>query len=153
MFRGQRLAVFLAALAPFAANPVFLARGSSNVSDPTPLGFAAAGSVMWYATFRRDLLTFSPVARALIIDQISDAVVVISPNDRVLDVNPTANDLLRAMNPDAPTTLVGAPAMASKSGGTSAVACGPAPVSIQQTDGVSASTASHPDRSERKRLP
>jgi diguanylate cyclase (GGDEF)-like protein len=127
-FRGQRLAVFLAALAPFAANLVFLACGSSNVSDPTPLGFAAAGSIMWYAIFRRDLLTFSPVARALIIDQISDAVVVISPNDRVLDVNPTANDLLRAMHPDAPTTLVGAPAqdlfgevIASPDGGQSEV--------------------------------
>jgi diguanylate cyclase (GGDEF)-like protein len=109
-FRGQRLAVLLAALAPFIADAVFLAGGFGHAADPTPLGFAVAGTIMWYAIFRRDLLTFSPVARALIIDQIGDGVVVVSPDGRVLDVNPTANQLLRAVNPSAPATLVGMPA-------------------------------------------
>jgi diguanylate cyclase (GGDEF)-like protein len=109
-FRGQRLAVLLAALAPFVADAVFLAGGFGHAADPTPLGFSVAGTIMWHAIFRRDLLTFSPVARALIIDQIGDGVVVVSPDGRVLDVNPTANQLLRAVNPSAPATLVGMPA-------------------------------------------
>jgi diguanylate cyclase (GGDEF)-like protein len=110
-FRGQHLALFLAALVPIAANVVFLAGGFGNIVDPTPLSFAVTGSIMAYAIFRQDLFTFAPVARALIIDQIGDAVVVISPAGRVLDLNPAANALLRGLRPDAPAELVGASAL------------------------------------------
>jgi diguanylate cyclase (GGDEF)-like protein len=65
---------------------------------------------MWYAIFRQDLFAFSPVARALIVDQIGDAVVVVSLEGRVLDLNLAARDLLRSMNPWAPLQLVGVPA-------------------------------------------
>jgi diguanylate cyclase (GGDEF)-like protein len=108
-FRGQRLAVFLSALVPFVANVAFLIGGLADVLDPTPLGLAVTGAIVWYAVFRQDLFAFSPVARALIVDQIGDAVVVISPSGRVLDLNPAGNDLMRAMNPGAHTTPVGAP--------------------------------------------
>ena len=109
-FRTQRLAVFLAALVPFVANVAFLIGGLTDVLDPTPLGLAVTGTIVWYAVFRQDLFTFSPVARALIVDQIGDAVVVISPNGRLLDLNPAAVALVRGVNMDAPTKLIGAPA-------------------------------------------
>jgi len=109
-FRGQRLAVFVGALAPLAVNVAFLAGGLGDGADPTPLGFAVTGTIMWDAIFRQDLFGFSPVARALIVDQIGDAVVVVSPGGRVLDLNLAAGDLLRSMNPWAPTKLVGVPA-------------------------------------------
>jgi diguanylate cyclase (GGDEF)-like protein len=109
-FRGQRLALFLAALFPLAANAAFLAGGFGEIVDPTPFGFAVTGTMMWFAIFRQDLFTFAPVARAMIIDQIGDAVVVISPVGRVLDLNPAADALLRGLNPDAPSELVGASA-------------------------------------------
>ena len=109
-FRQQRLTILLATLIPCAANVVYLARGFGDLVDPTPFGFAVAGVVIFYAIFRQDLFTFSPVARALIIDQIGDAIVVVSPGGRVLDLNPAAVDLLRGMNPDAPSTLIGASA-------------------------------------------
>lgn len=109
-FRQQRLTILLATLIPCAANVVYLARGFGDLVDPTPFGFAVAGVVIFYAIFRQDLFTFSPVARALIIDQIGDAIMVVSPGGKVLDLNPAAVDLLRGMNPDAPTNLVGASA-------------------------------------------
>jgi diguanylate cyclase (GGDEF)-like protein len=109
-FRGQRLAVFVGALAPLALNLIYLTGGLGTRADPTPLGFAVTGVIMWYAIFRQDLFAFSPVARALIIDQIGDAVVVVNPQGRILDVNLAAIELLRSMNPWAPTRLVGAPA-------------------------------------------
>jgi diguanylate cyclase (GGDEF)-like protein len=108
-FRGQRLAVIVGALAPLVVNVVFFAGGLGG-ADPTPLGFAVTGTIMWYAIFRQDLFAFSPVARALIVDQIGDAVVVVSPEGRVLDLNLAARDLLRSMNPWAPPQLVGVPA-------------------------------------------
>jgi len=109
-FRQQRLTILLATLIACAANLVYLARGFGELLDPTPFGFAVAGTVIFYAIFRQDLFTFSPVARALIIDQIGDAIMVVSPGGRVLDLNPTAVDMLRGMNPDAPANLVGASA-------------------------------------------
>ena len=111
-FQHQRLTILVATLIPCAANLVYLARGFGDLVDPTPFGFAMAGVVIFYAIFQQDLFTFSPVARALIIDQIGDAIVVVSPGGRVLDLNPAASDLLRGMNPHAPTTLIGASAQA-----------------------------------------
>ena len=64
--RAQRLVVLLAALVPFATNVVFLAGGFGDILDPTLLGLAVTGVVMAHAIFRRDLLTFTPVARALL---------------------------------------------------------------------------------------
>jgi diguanylate cyclase (GGDEF)-like protein len=109
-FRGQRLALFLAALVPLVANVVFLV-GGFHILDPTPIGLALTGPIVWYAIFRQDLITFSPVARALIIDQIGDAIMVISPDGRFLDLNPAAVELVRTLNPGVPTNLVGAPAL------------------------------------------
>lgn len=109
-FRGQRLAVFVAALAPLTVNVVFLAGGFGDGADPTPLGFALTGTIMWYAIFRQDLFAFSRVGRALILDQIGDAVLVVSPGGRILDFNLAARDLLRSTNPWAPSKLVGLPA-------------------------------------------
>ena len=106
-FRGQRLAVLFAGPVPLVVNMVFFAEEFGDILDPSTLSFAVTGTMMFYALFGHDLLTFSPVARALIIDQITDVVVVISPNGRVLDLNPAEIDLLRAMNPGTPTTLVG----------------------------------------------
>jgi diguanylate cyclase (GGDEF)-like protein len=116
-FRGQRLTLLLAALIPVVANAIYVAGGFGDILDPTPLVLAVAGTVMFYAIFRQDLFTFNPVARALIIDQIGDAIVVISSGGRVLDLNPAAVDLLRGMNPDAPTKLVGASAQEVFGGG------------------------------------
>lgn len=107
-FRAQRLAVLVAALVPLVANAVFLAGGFHDAPDPTPIGFAVTGTIMWNAIFRQDLFTFSPVARALIVDQISDAVIVLSPGGRVLDLNPPAVALVRDLDPHAPDQLVGA---------------------------------------------
>jgi len=109
-FRGQRLAVFLAALVPLVVNVVFLVGGLQNILDPTPIGLAVTGLIVWYAVFRQDLITFSPVARALIVDQIGDAIVVISPSGLVLDLNHAAVELVRAINPHAPAHLIGTPA-------------------------------------------
>jgi diguanylate cyclase (GGDEF)-like protein len=106
-FRNQRLAVLLAALIPFAASAVGMAGGFDNIPDSTPFGFTLMGALTAFAIFREGLFTFSPVAWALIVDQIGDAVAVISSGGRFHDLNPAAVALVRATRPDAPTKLVG----------------------------------------------
>ena len=109
-FRAQRLAVLLAGFAPLAVNMIFMAGTFGPIPDPSTLSFAVTGAMMCCALFRKDLLTFSPVARALIVDQVGDAVVVVSPGGRFLDLNPAGIALVRGMLPEAPAKLVGAPA-------------------------------------------
>jgi len=108
-FRTQRLILIVAALPPFVASAVYVS-GGSQFPDPTPLCLAFTCTMVWWAVFRQSLLTFSPVARALIVDQIGDAVVVISTGGRVLDLNTAALTLVRGVNPDAPAKLIGASA-------------------------------------------
>ena len=109
-FRKQRLTLLLAVLVPWVANMVYLARGLGQSVDPTPFAFAVAGVVMLNAMFRQDLIRFSPVARALIVDQIGDAIVVVNAAGRVLDLNAAAVALVHGMSPDASDELVGASA-------------------------------------------
>ncbi len=106
-FRKQRLTILFATLIACVANVVYLSGGFGEPVDATPFGFAVTGLVIFYAIFRQDLITVSPVARTLVFDQLGEAVVVISPAGKVLDLNPAAVELLRSMNPDAPPTLVG----------------------------------------------
>ena len=107
-FRPQRLVLLTAVLPPFAVSAIFVHGGLGDIPDPTSLCFAATGAAMAYAIFRQGLFTFSPVARALIVDQIGDAVVVVSVEGRVLDLNRAAVALAGAIDADAPTALIGA---------------------------------------------
>ncbi len=109
-FRRQRRTLVLAILVPSAANLTYLARGFGDFVDPTPFGFAIAGALVAHALFREDLFTLSPVARALIVDQIGDVIVVLDPTRRILDLNVAAAELVRTGHPDAPADLVGSPA-------------------------------------------
>ena len=123
-FRRQRLTILLATLIACAANVVYLSRGFGERVDPTPFGFALAGVVIFYALFRQDLISFSPVARTLVFDQIGEPVVVVSPANRVVDLNAAAVTMLRGINPDAPSKLVGSPAEGLFGQGLAAPAAG-----------------------------
>ncbi|WP_186816566.1 histidine kinase N-terminal 7TM domain-containing diguanylate cyclase [Cellulomonas aerilata] len=106
-FRAQRLGLLVAVLVPAVGNALNLLGALPVDLDPTPLGLAGTGVVMAYALFREHLFTFTPVARALIIEGISDAIVAVSPMGRVIDVNAAAVDLVHRIDPGA-TQIIGA---------------------------------------------
>jgi diguanylate cyclase (GGDEF)-like protein len=106
-FRAQRLSLLVAVLVPVIGNAFNLAGALPIDVDPTPIGLAVTGVVMAYTMFRQHLFTFTPVARALIIEQISDAVVAVSPMGRVIDVNPSAAHLVGRLRPEV-TRIIGA---------------------------------------------
>jgi len=106
-FRRQRLAFLLATAIPIVGNVVYILGGFNEALDPTPFCLAATGVIMTYALVKQDLITFSPVARALIVDQIGDAVMVVNPAGRILDLNAAGTSLVRAMRPGAPQDLIG----------------------------------------------
>ncbi|MFS0700412.1 histidine kinase N-terminal 7TM domain-containing protein [Cellulomonas sp. 179-A 4D5 NHS] len=116
VFRRQYLSVLLASLVPMAVNVLSVVGALPGLTQPTPLGFAATGAIMAWAIFRQDLIAFAPVARALVVDRIGEYVIVISPDGRILDVNPAADRFVRSMNPGGPATLLGSSASSALGG-------------------------------------
>jgi signal transduction histidine kinase len=92
-WRRQFVAVVAAAIVPWAANVVFLARWVPL--DVTPLAFAVSSLLFAWALFRSALFDLVPVARDVVIDSLSDAMVVTDTTRRVLDMNAAATALAR----------------------------------------------------------
>jgi diguanylate cyclase (GGDEF)-like protein len=60
------------------------------VKDFTPMGYAVAVSLFYYALFRRDLFALAPTARGFLVERMSDAVLVLDEAGRLADANPSA---------------------------------------------------------------
>jgi diguanylate cyclase (GGDEF)-like protein len=77
--------------------------------DFTPLGFAASGVLFLYSLRRQGLFQLLPVARELVMETMVDGVVVVDMEDRVVDLNPAAWDLVRRRTGRFPAELLGQP--------------------------------------------
>jgi signal transduction histidine kinase len=93
-FRGQLFAVLAGCLIPWALNVLYLSGWLTPAGfDTTPVGFAATGLVVGWALYRTHLFDLIPVARDLLVDSLRDAVFVLDPSGRVLDLNAEARRL------------------------------------------------------------
>jgi signal transduction histidine kinase len=91
--RKQFTTVLFAAIVPWAANVLFLSGSVPPGLDVTPLAFAVSSLLFAWGLFRTALFDLVPVARDLVIDSLSDAMVVIDGARRILDMNAAAADL------------------------------------------------------------
>jgi diguanylate cyclase (GGDEF)-like protein len=106
--RRQAVALLAALLIP--ATPSLIAvtsTRSGTVPDLVVLSNIVTGLVALYVLDRQGLLRLVPVARGLVLDRLSDAVIVVGPDDRLLDTNAAAEGLLRALDPRLPRRLAG----------------------------------------------
>ena len=106
-FRGQGLALIVAALVPLASNLFYLGGLTIPGLDPTPLAFTVSGLLFTRALYRNQLLDLIPVARDVVVETLSDAVIVLDSSRRILDMNAAA----RRMAGD-PPAWVGQPVAA-----------------------------------------
>ena len=90
--RTQFLTLLLAAVIPWAGNILYVS-GAVRAIDVTPLAFTVSNVLFAWALYRAHLFDLVPVARDLVIDSLSDAMIVIDPARRVLDLNTAARDL------------------------------------------------------------
>lgn len=100
-YRRQTYALVAAIMLPWVGNAVYL----SNVNplpylDWTPIGFVGTAVFLFWTLRRLQLLNVAPVARELVFDSITDAVLVWSRQDRLLDFNATASALFHIAIPD-----------------------------------------------------
>lgn len=109
LFRRQAAPILLGMAFPVMINLVVLGRSASGgaSTDLTVLGFIALSSLNWWAVRRHGLLRYSPVARGLVFDRVTDPLLVLDPDRCLVDLNPAAERLLRAARPELPTNLAG----------------------------------------------
>nr|WP_240943130.1 diguanylate cyclase [Planosporangium thailandense] len=108
LHRRQITSVLLGCGFPITANVVTLAMYTGGGSvDLAVVGFAGSGLTFWWALFRQGMLQLVPVARSVVFERVSDALIVLDREDRVLDLNPAASRLLRQIGPRLPENLVG----------------------------------------------
>ncbi len=63
-------------------------------ADNTPFAFSLAALGFAFALFRYHLLDVASIARDVLIEQMDDGIIVLDPQNRVVDINPTARRML-----------------------------------------------------------
>lgn len=109
-FRLQARLILLSLLVPWASNLITAFRLSPLPGfDLTPLALTFSGLFLTFTIFRVKLIDLAPVAHDQVFETIPDVVIVLDLQDRVVDVNPAASHLLRAMRMGQPSALIGDP--------------------------------------------
>ena len=107
LYRGQAGALLVAVAAPWIANAITIFGWNPFPRlDLTPFAFTVTGLAMASSLFRFRLLDILPIAREVVLENMSDAVLVLDEQNRILDLNPAAQRVLGS----AVTELVGLPA-------------------------------------------
>ena len=94
VFRRQAALLLAAGAAPTTVGVVGIAGGLGPMFvDLTPVTFAATSGLLGWVVFRYRLLDLSPIARDAVFSNLSDGVVVVDANGRVVDLNQPARRL------------------------------------------------------------
>lgn len=95
LYRGQVVAILLGACFPVLGSIVGVAGISPFPDfDLTPFAFTLTGLAFAYGLFIQRMLDIIPVARDVLIENISDSVLVLDTQDRIIDLNPAASRLI-----------------------------------------------------------
>jgi PAS domain S-box-containing protein len=106
LYRRQSVLLVGAILLPIMLNLLFNLRVEPfRQVDLTPFAFVLSTAVLVWGTYQFSLLDLRPVARSQIFRTISDPVLVLDPDGRVLDANPAAGRLVG----QPPAEIVGQP--------------------------------------------
>lgn len=92
-FRAQHHALIAASLLPLLGNAFYISGLTVDGFDPTPHAFTLSALLFAWAVYRHNLFDLVPVARDMVVDSLGDAVIVIDPSHRVLDMNAAARAL------------------------------------------------------------
>ena len=95
LYRKQIGIVLLGALFPWLSNAIYLG-GLSPVPflDLTPFAFTLTGLLWTWSLFRYRLMDLAPIAHQVVIEGLSEAVIVLDHLDRLVDANLKARELM-----------------------------------------------------------
>ncbi len=94
-YRRQLFLVVIAALLPWLVNAVYLAGLSPTPGlEPTPLAVVFASTFFALAIFQFQLLDLVPIARHTLIETMSEGMLVLDQQNRVVDANPAVQSMI-----------------------------------------------------------
>lgn len=94
-YRWQSVVLLVGTLLPWVGNGLYLLRLSPIPNlDLTPFTFTLSGVAIVWGVFRFKLLDLVPIARRAVVDSMSDGVIVLDPQNRVVDLNPAAQQII-----------------------------------------------------------
>jgi len=96
LYRRQAGALLIGLTLPWVANGIYIFSLSPIPGlDLTPITFIISGLAVTLGVFRFQLFNLVPVARDILIESMSDAVVVLDAQDRIVDINPALQQLTK----------------------------------------------------------
>jgi PAS domain S-box-containing protein len=96
IYRRQSVALVLSGAIPMVGNALYIFKLSPVPTlDLTPFAFTLAGLLWAWNLFHYHFLDIVPVARDTIIESMRDAVIVLDAHNRIVDINPSARQILR----------------------------------------------------------
>lgn len=117
VYRKQALVMFIAAITPLLTNVAMqLGIGPDPMVDLTTTSLAISGAMFALALFHFDLLEVRPVARDRLVEDLDDGVIVVGPDGRIRDFNPTAAEILEGVRIDRPADEIFPPDLSSDGG-------------------------------------
>ena len=95
LYRGQAGALLIGALTPWVGNALYVS-GSSPFPhlDLTPFAFTLSCLAVAWGLFYFQLLDIVPVARDAVIEGMSDGVIVLDVQNRIVDLNPAVGRII-----------------------------------------------------------
>ena len=96
-FKRQYMMILIGSVIPFTFSLYTQIKSSVyNDIDLTPISFGISGIIYAYAIFRHQFMDLIPIARGRLIENMSDGVLVLDVQGRIVDINPAMENLLDA---------------------------------------------------------
>jgi len=94
-YKRQAAIIFLGALFPWIGNAIYLLKLSPITNlDLTPLAFAITGIFCFWGLFSFRLLEIVPAAHYSIVERMSDGLIVLDVEDKIVYTNPIFNQII-----------------------------------------------------------
>jgi len=98
VYRRQLTALLVSVIAPMIANAITIF-GNQPI-DFTPFAFAITGLALTWGLLRFQLFNLVPVARTVVVDSMTDGVIVLDAQGRIVDLNPIAKGIVNRAAPE-----------------------------------------------------
>ena len=110
LYRQQARTVVLSTLPPLTAGTLHVLEVLPPGVNLLPMSFLLTGCVYFTTLFRYRLFDLLPIARDVLIEKMTDSVIVLDSAGRILDINPAAQNLVQPTTPErSPQALLGQP--------------------------------------------
>ncbi len=103
LLRDQYRIIMLASFLPWGINIFSEYSRGAGIFDLTPIAFGLSGVLFTYSVIRNRFMNIIPVARSRIIESMSDGVLVVDTQNRIVDINPAMENFLNRR----PASLLG----------------------------------------------